>query len=188
MSNSGPAPLVNRNSGLGWKMSGPMYCITVWADNGSPMSPRAIARRAVCTPGPSTVSGATPTSSPAASAFASSSRPLSRSTLIGFSDQTCLPASIASPDTCAWTAGMVRFTTSSTSGCSRRRRRVPTVGPRASAACEPGQVGVQVTEDDHVDVGEPGEVVQIGVADHAGADETDADGTRPGCAHRTCLT
>ena len=66
MSNSGPAPLANRNSGFGWKMSGPAYCITVCADSGTPMSPFAIARRAVWTPGPSTVSGATPTSSPAA--------------------------------------------------------------------------------------------------------------------------
>ena len=66
MSNSGPAPGQNRNSGLGWKVSGPMYCMTVCADSGSPMSPRAMARRAVCTPGPRTVSGATPTSRPAA--------------------------------------------------------------------------------------------------------------------------
>ena len=116
MSNSGPAPLANRNSGLGWKMSGPTYCMIVCADNGSPMSPRAMARRAVCTPGPSTVSGATPTSSPAASACSSRARPLARSTLIGFSDQTCLPAAIARLATSACTAGMVRLTTTSTSG------------------------------------------------------------------------
>src|SRR5687768_5547984 len=71
MSNSGPPPLANRNSGFGWKMSGPMYCMTVCPDSGSPMSPRAIALRAVCTPGPSTVSGATPTRRPDASAWAS---------------------------------------------------------------------------------------------------------------------
>ena len=61
MSNSGPAPFAKRNSGFGWKMSGPGYCITVCADSGWPMSPRAMARRAVWTPWPSTVSGATPT-------------------------------------------------------------------------------------------------------------------------------
>ena len=33
---------------LGWKMSGPGYCMTVCADMGTPMSPWAIARRAVC--------------------------------------------------------------------------------------------------------------------------------------------
>ena len=75
MSSNGPAPRENRNSGLGWKMSGPIYCMTVCADNGSPMSPRAMARRAVCIPGPRTESGATPSNRPTAAACASRSRP-----------------------------------------------------------------------------------------------------------------
>jgi hypothetical protein len=37
MSKNGPTPLAKRNSGLGWKMSGPGYCMTAWADRGSPM-------------------------------------------------------------------------------------------------------------------------------------------------------
>jgi hypothetical protein len=37
---------------------------------------------------------------------------------------------------------------------------------------------VKIAENDHADVGEAGEVLQIGIADHAGADEPDPYRTR----------
>jgi hypothetical protein len=47
------------------------------------------------------------------------------------------------------------------------------------SARAPGQVDVQITEDDHLDVGELAELLQVGVADHAGADEADTHWSGP---------
>lgn len=41
----------------------------------------------------------------------------------------------------------------------------------------PGHIDVEISEDHHVDVGEAAEILQIGIADHAGADETHPDGS-----------
>ena len=60
--------------------------------------------------------GGDPDQQPGRSACSSRSRPLARSTLIGFSVHTCLPAAIALDATSACTAGMVKLTTISTSG------------------------------------------------------------------------
>ena len=159
-------------------MSGPAYCITVWAESGTPMSPWAIARRADWMPGPSTVSGATPTSRPAASAWASSASPLSRSMLIGFSDQTCFP----------WRDGLAGDL-----GVDGRDRQVDhdldlgmgqhvlagsRLGDAVLLRLGLGPAFVEVAQDHDLDVGEAGEVLEIGVADHPGADEADPD--RPG--------
>ena len=106
-----------RTPGSGGDISGPGDWITVCADSGVPMSPRAIARRAVCRPGPRTLyRGLPPTSNPATCACSRSACALARSMLIGFSDHTCLPAASEAEATVAWTAGMVRLTISSTSG------------------------------------------------------------------------
>ena len=177
MSNSGPAPLAKKNSGLGWNRSGPAYCITVWADSGTPMSPWAIARRADWTPGPRTVSGATPTSRPAASAWASRASPLSRSMLIGFSDQTFFPWAMAWPRDLGVNGrdgqvdhdldlGMGQYVLA---GSRTRHAVLLRLGL--------GPTFVQVAQDHDLDVGEAGEVLEIGVADHPGADEADPDGS-----------
>ena len=86
--------LAKRNSGLGWKMSGPGYCMVCadrarrchrWRSRGARSVLRAehgVGRDADQEPGRFSCSR--------------SARPLARSTLIGFSDHTCLPA--AMPD------------------------------------------------------------------------------------------
>jgi hypothetical protein len=99
--------------------------------------------------------------------------------LIGFSDHTCLPAAIACDVTWAWTAGMVRFTTSSTSGWARTSPLVPHSGTSYFSACARVRAWFATAEDDHPDVRETGQVVQIGVADHPGADEAIPIGPDP---------
>src|SRR5690625_5543747 len=59
------------------------------------MVPASITARAVCTPVPSTVSGAPPVRSPAFSAAASSTPACSLVAANGFSPYTCLPAANA---------------------------------------------------------------------------------------------
>ena len=59
------------------------------------MIPSSTSRRACCRPDPRNVSGAQPTRTPAASAALSSAWALARSTVSGFSFQTCLPAPTA---------------------------------------------------------------------------------------------
>ena len=174
MSNNGPAPRENKNSGFGWKMSGPMYWITVCADSGStdvtagngpPGGLHARAEDGVRRH-PDQQTRLLGLHEQVASALA-------RSTLIGFSVHTCLPAAIAFDATSACTAGMVRFTTTSTSGWLQHVVGGAPLSDAVLLGPGLGRVDVQVTEDDHVDVGEPGQVLQVGVADHAGADETD---------------
>ena len=53
----------------------------------------------------------------------------------GFSFQTCLPAATACRATSAWAAGMVRLTTSSTSGWAVACAVLPTPGTPYLAAC-----------------------------------------------------
>jgi len=95
---------------------------------GVPIAPEAISRRADWMPAPSTVSGAQPTRTPALAAWSSSARPLETSGASGFSFHTCLPAAIAAEATSACAAGMVRFTTSCTSGCSNACSGLPDAG------------------------------------------------------------
>src|ERR1700722_664759 len=135
MSNSGPAPRRNRNSGSWCQRCGPGSCIRASALCGSPMTPSSISRRAVCSPAPSTVSGAQPTRTPARTAAASRARPAVVSRARGFSFQTCWPAATACPATSACAAGMVRLTTSSTSGCAMAWAALPTPGTPYLAAC-----------------------------------------------------
>ena len=99
------------------------------------MSPRAIARFAVCTPGPRTVSGATPTRSPADAAVSSRRRASSRSTPSGFSVHTCFPAATIASETATCAAGIVRFTTMSMSGSSSTTSTPPARGTPYAAAC-----------------------------------------------------
>ncbi len=95
---------------------------------GVPIEPDAISRRADWMPAPSIVSGAQPTRTPAARACSSRARPAATSGASGFSFHTCLPAAIAAEATSACAAGMVRFTTSCTSGCSRACSTLPDAG------------------------------------------------------------
>ena len=70
------------------------------------MTPSSTSRRRVsCRPEPRNVSGAQPTRTPAASAAFSSAWALARSTVNGFSFQTCLPALTAWLATSAWAFG-----------------------------------------------------------------------------------
>ena len=135
MSNSGPAPRWNRNSGSGCHRSGPGSCIMASAACGTPMAPASMRRRAVCSPAPRTVSGAQPTRRPARPASASSIRPAAASSASGFSIQTCLPAASASRATAACAAGTVRLTTISTSASSTACRALPAPGTPYLAAC-----------------------------------------------------
>lgn len=125
MSNSGPAPWVNRNSGLGCQDSGAPVWNTNEPVSTSPISPDATARSAVWMPGPSIGSGAHARRSPFSSASASSSRASWEAIAIGFSDHTCLPASRIRRSTSAWAAGIVRFTTMPTSSRARSSSTVP---------------------------------------------------------------
>ena len=135
MSNSGPAPRWNRNSGSGCHRSGPGLCISASAVCGTPIAPSAISRRAVCSPAPSTVSGAQPSRRPARPASASRRCPVAVSRASGFSVQTLLPAASAAEVTSACAAGMVRLTTSSTSGSRSAWATVPAPGTPYLAAC-----------------------------------------------------
>ena len=108
----------------------------VCANSGRPMSPRAIARFAVWMPGPSTVSGATPTRRPAASAFSSSPSDDSRSTPIGFSVHTCLPAAmIASRDLDVHGRDREVDDDLDVGVCRARRRLRPMAGTPYFSAC-----------------------------------------------------
>ena len=75
-----------------------------------------MALRAVCTPVPSTVSGAQPTRTPAARPASMTARASSSVAASGFSPYTALPPAIAFSATSACAAGIVRFRTRSTSG------------------------------------------------------------------------
>ncbi len=136
MSNRGPAPRANRNSGFGCQASGPGTWNSVVAVSGSPMSPRAMARMADWIPAPSTVSGAHATCTPAARAASSRSWPDSWSSASGFSLHTCLPAATIRRPTSACVAGSVRFTTISISSIASRSSTVPWFGTPCSSARE----------------------------------------------------
>ena len=79
---------------------------------GAPIMLSSIAFRAVWMPVPNTVSGAHPTTTPAALAAVRTSRACSVSTARGFSPYTLFPAAIACSAMSACAAGMVRFSTS----------------------------------------------------------------------------
>src|SRR4051812_28373476 len=134
MSNSGPAPASKKKAGFGCQPSGPGDCISASAVSGRPIAPSSMSRRAVWSPAPRNVSGAHPTRSPAFRAASSSARPSARPDASGFSFQTCLPAAIASCATSAWAAGIVRFTTISTSGWPSTTSGSPAAATSNSAA------------------------------------------------------
>jgi len=92
------------------------------------MAPESMSLLAVCRPAPSTVSGAQPTRTPAASAWLSSARPAATSSVSGFSLHTCLPAAMAAAITSACETGTVRFTTSWTSGWPSASAALPHSG------------------------------------------------------------
>ena len=94
MSYSGPAPSWNRKAGFGCQDSGPGDWNSVSALAGVPSAPSRRVRSAVWIPAPSTVSGAPPTRTPAASAAASSVFASAGAVVIGFSVHTCLPAAM----------------------------------------------------------------------------------------------
>ena len=141
MSSNGPPPTWYRKSGFGCQTCGPGVRNVTEAVSGRPMSPRSIIRRIVCRPGPRNVSGADPSSRPAASACSTSALADSRSVVIGFSFQTCLPAASAAEATSACAAGMVRFTMMSTSSWSRACWTVPDPGTPNSAAMAAARSG-----------------------------------------------
>ena len=107
---------------------------------------------------------------------------LARSSASGFSFQTCLPAAIACRPPRRARPGCVRLTTISTPGCSSTVSTPPASGTPCSAALAAADLRVEVSDRQHLDVGEAVQVLQVGVADHAGADDADAD--RPAC--RSC--
>ena len=174
MSNRGPAPYWNRNAGFGCQDSGPGVWNVVMAVSGVPMSPRSISRRAVCSPAPRNVSGAQPSRSPAASADFSRPRPDSRSSENGFSVQTCLPALTAAVATSTCAAGMVRLTMISTSGWFRAASTPPHSGDAVFLGARRGGLFEEIGDDVDLEVGEDGQVVQVLLADVAGADDGDA--------------
>ena len=91
--------------------------MNTFAASGSPMSPRSITARAVCSPAPRNVSGAHPSAHAAlASRARTSAAPSASSTPSGFSLNVALPASSAARLTAACASGGVRFTTASMSG------------------------------------------------------------------------
>ena len=93
------------------------------------MAPESMSRLADCRPAPSTVSGAQPTRTPAASRRREQARgPPATSSVSGFSLHTCLPAAIAAPVTSACATGMVRFTISWTSGWPSASAGLPQAG------------------------------------------------------------
>ena len=180
MSSSGPAPWAKRKPGFGCHRSGPWVWNAVCANIGSPMTPAAMARRALWKPGPSSVSGAAPIRTPAAFACSSSAAAPSRSRPSGFSDQTCLPAAIAADVTSMWASGVVRLTTSSHAGVGQDVRAAAVRGDAVLLGLGAGPVGDEVADDQHLDVRERVQVLQVGVADDPDPDDADADG-----AHRT---
>ena len=143
MSSSGPAPFAKRNAGSGCQASGPCVWKIVCTNSGVPMTPSAIARFAVWKPGPRSVSGAEPMRTPFCAASARSSRVDSRSSPIGFSVQTCLPASTAARDTSTCTAGIVRFTTRSTSGFASTSAAVPQAPMPNSSVFDRARSGIR---------------------------------------------
>ena len=99
-----------------------------------------------------------------------------RSRPSGFSHETCLPAAIAAAETSTCAAGMVRLTTTCT---SRRARGRPPPSPTRDAvllglALRP--VEQQIADDEDLDVREGRQVLEVGVADDADADDADPDG------------
>jgi hypothetical protein len=120
------------------------------AATGVPIAPSSRQRRAVCVPVPSTVSGAQPTRTPAASAADSTRCASEVDSASGFSPYTCLPAPTADSATAACACGIVRFSTRSTSSAvyssSGRSIRTPgtvRAGSRSAAATSdtPGSRG-----------------------------------------------
>ena len=179
MSNSGPPPGRRGTPGSGGRYPGRCTASTVCADNGTPMSPRSMARRAVCSPGRARCrercrhGDLRPPPAPA-------SRAPIRSMPIGFSLHTCLPAAMMPRSTSNATAGIVRLTTISTSGCASTSSRIPAPARRASPPATRART-VEISEDDDAHVGEAASGSRGSVADHPGADEADAD--RPGGCH-----
>ena len=180
MSNSGPAPCWNRNAGFGCQDSGPGVWNMVRAVSGVPMSPRSMIRRAVCSPAPRNVSGAQPSRTPAASAVFSSPSPDSRSSENGFSVQTCLPAfdggrghlHVRGRDGQVdddLDVGMVQCRVH-----AARLRDAVFLGPRLGRFLE------EVGDDVDLQVREDRQVVQVLLADVAGADDGDADRSAAG--------
>ncbi len=120
------------------------------AATGVPSEPESMTWRAVWTPVPSTVSGAQPTRTPAAAAASSTDEASTVDSASGFSPYTCLPAAIAASATGAWAAGMVRFSTRSTSSAAYSAAGVSTRMPSTDSAgfwsatattCTPGSRG-----------------------------------------------
>ena len=176
------APGEKRNSGLGWEVSGPTYCMTVCADSGSPMSPRAMARRAVCIPWPSTVSGATPTSRPGRVGLleqAAAALPVDADRLLG-------PDVFAGGDACeatsACTAGIGQVDHDLHLGMAQHVTAVLTAGSATCCSRLGRGTGLTFRSPRMITStsGKLGQVLQVGVADHAGADEANTNRPRSG--------
>ena len=127
--------------------------MTTEAVSGVPIAPASISRRMVCSPGPRNVSGAQPSRRPAASACAISASADARSSAIGFSFNTCLPAASAAEATSAWAAGTVRLTISSTSSRASACSVVPGSGTPMALGLRPREMREQIGDEAHVEIG-----------------------------------
>ena len=139
------------------------------------MTPLAIARRALWKPGPSSVSGAEPIRTPAA--FACSQQ---RSGAVPVQAEGLLrPDVLAGSDRgrrhldVGVRRGQVDDQLDARVGQHVRAAAVR--GDAVLLGLRPGPVGDQVADDQHLDVGERVQVLQVGVADDADPDDADAD-------------
>ncbi|MGY3061936.1 hypothetical protein ACVWZD_006234 [Streptomyces sp. TE3672] len=189
MSNSGPASTAKWNSGSGCQASEPGVCMKVCVDSTAPTSPRAIARRAVCTPGPRTVPGG------GSHPRSGRRRPVEESTCFDRFDGEGLlrPHMPARCDGRRADVGVSGGGIGQVDHClhSVVGEYVLRTPPRTDAVPSGpvlGPVEGDVADDPYVRVGEPFERGEVLLADGAGADDVDTDRTGTGAhpATRSC--
>ena len=157
--------------------------MTTDAVSGVPIAPASSSRRAVCRPGPRNVSGAQPTRRPAASACAISA---SADGEIG-GDRLLVEDVLAGGERGRGDLGVrgghgeVDDQLDVVAG--ERLLEGAVAGDAVALGLRARELGAQVGDEAHVEVGVAEHVRQVLVADRAGADDADAHG--PGAAHRT---